>query len=128
MPAAKISITRINRCRSCGKRFDDLSETVLGGHHQPVTVWVLCLYLMGLNLSNRQIAKELELNKDDAQQMPTRLRTEIHERREVPCLSGTVECDEVYIVGGHKGHPKAVAAASKDNAVVAPLPRRSLRC
>jgi hypothetical protein len=28
---------------------------VLAGHHQPLRVWVLCLYFMGLNLSNRQI-------------------------------------------------------------------------
>jgi hypothetical protein len=25
-----------------------LSETVLGGHHQPLSVWILCLYFMGL--------------------------------------------------------------------------------
>ena len=25
-----------------------------------------------------------------------------------PQLEGTVECDEVYIVAGHKGHPEAV--------------------
>jgi len=25
---------------------------VLAGHHQPLRVWVLCLYFMGLNLSN----------------------------------------------------------------------------
>ncbi len=24
-------------------------------------------------------------------------------------LSGEVECDEVYVVAGHKGHPTAVA-------------------
>jgi len=24
-------------------------------------------------------------------------------------LSGEIECDEVYIVAGHKGHPEAVA-------------------
>ena len=35
---------------------------VLAGHHQPLRVWVLCLYFMGLNLSNRQIAAELGLN------------------------------------------------------------------
>jgi hypothetical protein len=29
---------------------------------------------MGLNLSNRQIAKELDLNEDDVQQMTTQLR------------------------------------------------------
>ena len=45
------------RCRGCDSRFDDLTGTVLAGHHQPLRVWVLCLYFMGLNLSNRQIAQ-----------------------------------------------------------------------
>ncbi len=44
------------------------------GHHQPLRVWVLCLYFMGLNLSNQQIAAELELNKDVVQDMTTQLR------------------------------------------------------
>jgi transposase-like protein len=39
-----------SRCAGCGARFDDLSGTALAGHHQPLRVWVLCLYLMGLNL------------------------------------------------------------------------------
>ena len=29
----------------------DLTDTVFEGHHQPLRVWILCLYLMGLNLS-----------------------------------------------------------------------------
>ena len=36
------------RCKTCGGRFDDLTDTVLAGHHQPLRVWVLCLYVMGL--------------------------------------------------------------------------------
>ena len=44
------------------------------GHHQPLRVWVLCLYFMGLNLSNQQIAAELDLNKDVVQDMTTQLR------------------------------------------------------
>ena len=36
------------RCKTCGGRFDDLTDTVLAGHHQPLRVWVLCLYFMGL--------------------------------------------------------------------------------
>ena len=40
------------RCKACSGRFDDLTGTVLAGHHQPLRVWVLCLYFMGLNLSN----------------------------------------------------------------------------
>ncbi|POZ49732.1 transposase [Methylovulum psychrotolerans] len=55
--------------KTCGKRFDDLTGTVLSGHHQPLLVWVLCLYFMGQNLSNHQIAQELDLNKDDLQYM-----------------------------------------------------------
>ena len=46
------------RCTGCGARFDDLSGTVLAGRHRPLRIRVLCLYLMGLNLSNRQIARE----------------------------------------------------------------------
>jgi transposase-like protein len=33
------------RCKACSGRFDDLTGTVLAGHHQPLRVWVLCLYL-----------------------------------------------------------------------------------
>src|SRR3954469_25377489 len=46
------------RCAGCGARFDDLTGTVLAGRHQPLRVWVPCLYLAGLNLSSRQIARE----------------------------------------------------------------------
>ena len=63
------------RCAGCGTRFDDLTGTVLAGHHQPLRVWVLCLYFMGLNLSNRQIAKELDLSEADVQAMTEQLGT-----------------------------------------------------
>jgi hypothetical protein len=53
--------------------FDDLSGTVLAGHHQPLRVWVLCLYFVGLNLSNRQIALELGLSGSDVQLMTEQL-------------------------------------------------------
>jgi hypothetical protein len=42
------------------KRFDDLTNTVLAGHHQSLSAWILCLYFMVLNLSNAQIAQELD--------------------------------------------------------------------
>ena len=57
------------QCQDCGTRFDDLTGTILAGHHQPLRAWVLCLYFMGLNLSNQQIAKELSLNDDDVHNM-----------------------------------------------------------
>lgn len=96
------------RCKACGGRFDDLSGTVLAGHHQPVRVWVLCLYFMGLNLSNRQIAHELDLNEDDVHRMASQLREGIVDNAPDVKLEGAVEIDEVYVVAGHKGNPPAV--------------------
>jgi len=61
-------------CKTCGRQFDDLSGTIFEGHHRPLRVWVLCLYFMGLNLSNQQIAAELDLGPDDVQVMATQLR------------------------------------------------------
>jgi transposase-like protein len=68
-------------CKTCQRRFDDLTGTVLSGHHQPLSVWVLCLYFMGLNLSNTQIAQELDLNKDDVQAMTECLRNGIAQKK-----------------------------------------------
>jgi len=96
------------RCKACGRYFDDLTGTIFAGHHQPLRVWILCLYLMGLNLSNRQIAQELGLNPDDAQRMASQLREGIVAAQPEPVLSGEVEFDEVYVVAGHKGNPEAV--------------------
>ena len=97
------------RCTACSTRFDDLTGTVLAGHHQPLRVWVLCLYFMGLNLSNRQIARELDLHVGDVQAMTEQLRPGLTAKIPPVKLAGEVEIDEVYVVAGHKGQPAAVA-------------------
>src|SRR6188508_890950 len=97
------------RCKGCTGRFDDLTGTVLAGHHQPLPVWVLCLYFMGLNLSNRQIAQELDLNEDDVHAMTEQLRSGLVAKAPAVRLEGTVEIDEVYVIAGHKGNPAAIA-------------------
>jgi transposase-like protein len=43
-------------CRGCRQRFDDLTDTIFDGHHRPLRTWIVCLYLIGLNLSGLQIA------------------------------------------------------------------------
>ena len=95
-------------CKACDGRFDDLTGTVLAGHHQPLRLWVLCLYLMGLNLSNRQIAQELGLDASDVQAMTEQLRQGLVARAPTVTLAGTAEIDEIYIVAGHKGQPTEV--------------------
>jgi transposase-like protein len=97
------------RCRACAGRFDDLTGTVLAGHHQPLRVWVLCLYLMGLNLSNRRIAQELGLDGSDVQALTEQLRGGLVAKAPPVRLEREVEIDEVYVAAGHKGQPAAVA-------------------
>jgi transposase-like protein len=122
-------------CQSCERRFDDLTHTIFAGHHQPLRVWILCSYLMGLNLSNAQIAQELDLNKDDAHHMTTQLRQGIVTQTRSPTLSGEVEGDEVSLVAGHKGQPDEVAKRgalgddgdSREPEGEVPLPPRNRR-
>ena len=95
-------------CQACDSDFDDLTHPIFAHPHQPLRKWILCLDLMGLNLSNEQIAQELGLDQDDVQQMTTQLRSGVVDLKPEPTLEGTVECDEVYLVAGHKGHPEAV--------------------
>lgn len=99
-------------CSACGRQFDDLSDTIFAGRHQPLQTWIACLYLMGLNISNQQIAEELNLHKDDVHQMTSELRQAIVDKRPEVQLSGTVEFDEVYVTAGHKGQPEQVKKKS----------------
>jgi transposase-like protein len=73
-----------------------------------LSVWFAYLYMMGLNLSNRQIAEELNLNESDGPAMAEALRGGIVQRRSNGRMSGVVECDEVYVVAGHKGRPDQI--------------------
>jgi transposase-like protein len=122
-------------CKNCGVRFDDLTDTVFAGHHQPLRMWVLCLYLMGLNLSNNQIAQELGLNQSDVQMMTSQLREGLTVKAPAIKLSGIVEADEVYVVAGHKGNPEAVKKKAGRGGVedsrarvgVVPLKKKSRR-
>ena len=61
-------------CRGCQRGFNDLTGTVFQDSNKSLKVWVLALYFMGLNLSNRQIAKELDMTEKTAQQITKKLR------------------------------------------------------
>lgn len=95
-------------CKGCGKRFDDRTNPVFSGRHQPLTVWVIFPYFLGLNLSTRRIAQELNLHKADARHMAAVLRSGVAEKKPETVLSGAGECDAVYVVAGRQGQPEEV--------------------
>ena len=78
------------RCRSCGRCFDDLSETVLAGSHQPVSHWITTLYLLNLNVSMARIALELDLSEDVVQTMGATIREGIAKKNLLWHLANTL--------------------------------------
>ena len=64
-------------CKNCKKGFNDLSETIFADSKKDLRVWLLALYFLGLNLSTRQIAQELDMTEKSAQRMCEKLRAGI---------------------------------------------------
>src|SRR5262249_28575098 len=64
------------QCRAAPKAWLDaaLPDTMFAGHHQPLKVWVLCLYFMGLNISHEQMAQAWALHGSEVHEMTTQLR------------------------------------------------------
>ena len=69
------------QCKGSGRRFVDLTGTIFAGSHHPLKIWMLVVYFMWLNLSNAQIAQELDLNKHVVHDMTTKLRASLLEKR-----------------------------------------------
>src|ERR1700760_1582196 len=99
-PRRHPAVRRRYRCAACGARFDDLTGTVLAGHHQPLRVWVLCLYFTGLNLSDRRIPQELGLSQPDVQLMTEQLRHGLAARLPAATLEGEVSWTAVPVSAG----------------------------
>lgn len=69
------------KCNNCKKRFDDLTDTIFQNSNISLKVWILCSYFMALNLSNSQISEELDIGKDTAQKMCSKLREGIVKKK-----------------------------------------------
>src|SRR3954469_2129155 len=46
-----------DRCKACTARSADLTGTFFAGHPQPLRVWVVCLYFMGLNRPPQELSR-----------------------------------------------------------------------
>lgn len=78
-------------CQSCKRGFNDLTGTTFQDSNKTLKVWILALYFLGLNLSNRQIAKELDMTEKTAQQMTTKLREGIVKKSLIYKLSSQLK-------------------------------------
>lgn len=78
-------------CKNCLRGFDDLTNTVFSGSNKSLKVWIVCLYLMGLNLSTSQICKELEMSYPTALRMTKVLREGIVKKKLIANLAAKLK-------------------------------------
>lgn len=87
-------------CNNCKTSFSATVGTIFHHTHLPLQKWFLAVSLV-LNakkgISSRQLARDLQVNKNTAWSMQMRIREAMIEQGEL--LSGIVEMDETYIGG-----------------------------
>src|SRR5438045_1144990 len=89
-----------HHCNSCNTSFSVTVDTIFHHTHLPLQVWFLAISLI-LNakkgLSARQLARDLEVNKNTAWYLGMRIRNAMFEQGDL--LKGICEMDECYIGG-----------------------------
>lgn len=89
-----------HHCNACNTSFSATVNTIFHHTHLPLQKWFLAISLI-LNakkgMSSRQLARDLEVNKNTAWYMGMRIRNAMFEQGEL--LKGIVEMDETYIGG-----------------------------
>jgi len=108
-----------HHCNSCKKSFSVTVGTIFHDTRIPLQKWFLAISLIinaKKGISARQLARDLEVNKDTAWRMAMKIREGMKDNGEL--LQGVVEMDETYIGGkprkqgrkndddDHKGSPR----------------------
>jgi transposase-like protein len=98
-----------HHCNGCKTSFSATVKTIFHHTHLPLQKWFVAISLV-LNakkgIASRQLARDLEVNKDTAWYMSMRIRRAMVDQREL--LQGIVEVDEAYVGGKpRKGGPKS---------------------
>jgi transposase-like protein len=143
---------RIFKCKDCTKQFTVRIGTIFEESRLPLQKWFLAIWLLTSHkkgVSSIQIAKHLGITQKSAWHMLHRIRYAINSGSFDQQLEGTVEVDETYIGGKHrgtknhhdnkamvigivekhrgKGRMKAVATKTADATVALPFIRDSLK-
>lgn len=92
-------------CNQCNKSFSVLVGTMFEGTKMPLQKWFMAISLI-LNakkgISSRQLARDINVDKNTAWFLQMRIRTAMHEDQ-TGLLKGIVEIDETYL-GGKLGN------------------------
>jgi transposase-like protein len=95
------------KCSSCRKTFRVTMNTIFEDSHIPLHKWMMAIHLMCASkkgISAHQLHRMLGLGYRAAWFMAHRIRYAMNGEGTEPKLSGTIEADETFIGGKHKGH------------------------
>lgn len=91
-----------HHCNNCNTTFSVTVNTIFHHTHLPLQKWFLAISLI-LNakkgIASRQLARDLEVNKNTAWSLAMRIRKAMTETGQRELLQGLVEMDETYIGG-----------------------------
>lgn len=91
------------RCRGCKRYFNDRTGTIFERSKLPLRAWFLAIYLVQLNHSTAEIARELPCDYHTAHRIVWLIREREMHIEEGRQLQGVIEVDEIYQTAGHKG-------------------------
>ncbi len=93
---------RRHHCNACNTTFSVTVRTIFHQSHTPLQKWFLAVAIV-LNakkgIAARQLARDLEVNKNTAWRMAMKIRDAMNESDQRIILSGLVEMDETFIGG-----------------------------
>lgn len=103
----KCSSRRIFKCKDCTKQFTARIGTIFEESRLPLQKWFLAIWLLTSHkkgVSSIQIAKHLGITQKSAWHMLHRIRYAVNSGSFDKPMDGTVEIDETYVGGKHRGN------------------------
>jgi len=98
------------RCKACKKNFSCLVGTIFQNTKVSLLKWFMAMYFVSYHkkgISSYQLAKNIDVTQATAWYMLSKIRL-LFKQECVAQMSGTVECDEVYIGGKEKWKHKSM--------------------
>jgi transposase-like protein len=95
----------VYKCKECRKQFSVRIGTIFEESKIPLCKWLMALHLLTSSkkgMSSLQISREVGITPKSAWFLTHRIR-EAMRTDNPPHLNGTVECDETYVGGKHRG-------------------------
>ncbi len=97
---------QLTECDRCHKQVSITSGTLFHSSNLPLLKWFWALYFIGSDkgsISALRLSKLIEVNWRTARLILTKVRTAMGHRDSLYRLSGTIELDDAFIGGKHKG-------------------------